>query len=109
MSDTQSLFKEAEKLKDEGKRIEAVDILKKILEIDPNHVLSRLTISRLLTLLDRHEESVEHALKACEIDPNDAFHYTALSVAYQRAFAGTQDRKYIQLAEDAMARANMLS
>ena len=31
-----------------------------------------------------------------------------MSVTYQRAFAGTGERKYIQLAEDAMAHARSM-
>ncbi len=47
--------------------------------------------------------------KACELEPQDSFNFTALSVTYQRAWAGTQDQQYITKAEDAMAKAQMLS
>ena len=50
----------------------------------------------------------EHARKACEIEPNDPFSYTALSVTYQRAFAGTNNMQYIRMAEDAMEQSRML-
>ena len=58
--------------------------------------------------MGQHEKAVEHGKKACEIDPNDAFNFTAMSVTYQRAWQGTQRNDYIQLAEDAMARAHAL-
>ena len=41
-----------------------------------------------------------------ELDPSDHFNYTALSVTYQRAYAGTQDMTYVTKAEDAMAKAH---
>ena len=56
----------------------------------------------------RHEDAVASGQRACEIDPSDPFHFTALSVTYQRAWQGTQNQQYIQLAEDAMARSRML-
>ena len=43
-----------------------------------------------------------------EIEPEDAFNFTAMSVTYQRAWQGTQNNEYIQLAEDAMAQAHNL-
>ncbi len=46
--------------------------------------------------------------KACELEPEEAFNFTALSVTYQRAFAGTQNQDFIRLAEDAMTKANAL-
>jgi len=93
----------AEKLKDEGKLDEAVVILNDILTEEPKHVLTHLTLGRIYTLQGKFDEAVEHGRKACELEPLEAFNYTALSVTYQRVFAGTGEHKYIQLAEDAMA------
>ncbi len=98
----------AEKLKDEGKLDEAVTLLEEILAEDPGHVLTHLTLGRIFTLQGKFEQAVEHGRKACELEPNEAFNFTALSVTYQRVFAGTQDHRYIQLAEDAMAESRRL-
>ena len=43
-----------------------------------------------------------------QLDPGDPFSYTALSVTYQRGFAGTRDQHYIHKAEEAMARAHAM-
>ena len=43
-----------------------------------------------------------------ELDPDDPFSFTALSVTYQKAFAGTRNQEYIRLAEEAMYRANAM-
>ncbi|GIW96988.1 MAG: nuclear scaffold-like protein p76 [Pirellulaceae bacterium] len=101
-------YNAAEKLKDEKKYDEAVALLKEILQEDPNHVLSHLTLGRIYTLTGQYELAVEHGRKACELEPDEPFNFTALSVTYQRVFAGTQDPKYIQLAEDAMAESRRL-
>jgi len=93
----------AEKLKDEGKLDEAVVILHEILAEEPHHVLTHLTLGRIYTLQGKFDQAVEHGRKACELEPMEAFNYTALSVTYQRVFAGTGEHKYIQMAEDAMA------
>lgn len=108
MSSAAEIFNEGEKLKDEGKVEEAIAKFLEALEADDQHVLSHLALAVCYGKVGKHEEAVQHGQKACEIDPNDAFHFTAMSVTYQRAFAGTQNHQFIQLAEDAMAKAHML-
>lgn len=108
MSQIVSLYNQAEALKDAGKNDEAVALLEQILQEDPNHVLSHLTLARIFTLTGKHDQAIVHGLKACELEPNETFNFTAMSVTYQRAFAGTGEKQYIQLAEEAMAKAHML-
>lgn len=108
MSDVNQLYNAAEQLKDQGKFQEAVDQLRTLLEIDQQHVLTHLALAVLYGKLGRHEDAIAHGQKACEIDPSDAFNFTAMSVTYQRAWQGTQNSRYIQLAEEAMARAHAL-
>lgn len=108
MSDVVNLYNEAEKLKDNGQPDEAVAKLKEVLAIDPTHVLSHLTLARIHTLQGNFDLAIEHAQAACKLEPNEAFNFTAMSVTYQRAYAGTRDNRYIQLAEDAMAHAHRL-
>ena len=108
MSTPKELYNEAEKLKDDGKHDEAIEKLKEVLEQDESHVLSHLALAVVLGKVGEHEQAVKHGQRACELDPEDPFNFTAMSVTFQRAFAGTQNHSYIQLAEDAMARAHML-
>ena len=56
----------------------------------------------MLGKLQRHDDAIQHALKVCELQPNDTFSFTALSVTYVRAGK-------IQEAEDAKAKAHLLS
>ena len=54
--------------------------------VDLNYALAHSALAVVLQKLGRHEEAIEHARRVCEIEPDDPFSYTALSVTYQRAF-----------------------
>ena len=108
MSDLHALYDEADKLKDAGNLEEAISKLQQIIEQDDSFILAHLTLAVLYGRVNKHEEAVQHGEKACELEPDESFNFTAMSVTYQRAFAGTQNQQYIQMAEDAMARAHMI-
>ncbi|MFN3189844.1 MAG: tetratricopeptide repeat protein [Aureliella sp.] len=108
MSEITQKYNTAEKLKDEGKYDESIALLGEILAEDEAHILSHLTLGRIYTLTGKFDLAIEHGQKACELEPSEPFNFTALSVTFQRAWAGTQEQKYIQLAEDAMAESRRL-
>jgi tetratricopeptide (TPR) repeat protein len=108
MADPVALYDEADKLKDAGELDAAVAKLNEALEADPKYALSHAAMAVVLQKLGRHDEAIQHAQKVCELEPNDPFSFTALSVTFQRAFAGTQNMQYIRLAEDAMERSRIL-
>jgi tetratricopeptide (TPR) repeat protein len=108
MSDIHSQYNDVEKLIDEEKFPEAIEGLKQILAGDDTFVLAHLALARVYTKTGQHSEAIAHGEKACELEPTDPFNFTALSVTYQRAWAGTQDQQYITKAEDAMARARQV-
>ena len=108
MPSSQELYDKADKLKDDGKYEEAIQVLTEILESDEQFTLAHLALGVLYGRVGKHEDAVKHGQRACELEPNEAFNFTAMSVTFQRAFAGTGDQSYIQLAEDAMAKAHML-
>lgn len=108
MSDLYERYNEIEQLMDAGKDAEAADALNGILAEDETFVLAHLALSRVLTRLGEHVKAIEHSDRACQLEPNEPFNYTAKSVTCQRAWAGTQDQKYIQMAEDAMAQAHAI-
>jgi tetratricopeptide (TPR) repeat protein len=108
MSDPVALYDEADKLKDAGKLEDAAAKLNEALVADANYALAHAALAVVLQKLGRHEEAVEHARKVCQLEPEDPFSFTALSVTYQRAFAGTNNMQYIRLAEDAMEHSRIL-
>ena len=99
-----ALENEAEQLKIDGKYDEAIAKLNEALGIDESFARAHLALSVLFHKKEDHLQSVQHAEKAVELEPEDQFNYTALSVTYQRAFEGTRDPVYIQKAEEAMAK-----
>jgi tetratricopeptide (TPR) repeat protein len=108
MSTPHALYDEADKLKDAGKLDEAAAKLNEALSAEPNFALAHSALAIVLQKLGRHDEAIQHAQKVCELDPDDPFSFTALSVTYQRAFAGTNNMQYIRLAEEAMERSRIL-
>ncbi len=108
MSDIHEKYNDVEKLIDEEKFEEAIAGLNEIVAQDDTFVLGHLALARVYTKTGQHDEAIRHGEKACELEPTESFNYTALSVTYQRAWAGTQDQTFIQKAEDAMAKAQMI-
>lgn len=104
MPTVNELYKEHEQLKRDGKLEDAIGKLEELLKQDEKHVLAHLALAVLYGKTGKHDLAVTHGEKACEIEPQDTFNWTALSTTYQRAFEGTQDRQYIYRAEDAKAR-----
>ena len=106
--DINATYQEAEKLKDDGKYDEAIEKLEALLAEDGKHVLSHLTLAVLYGRVGQHDKAVSHGQQACELEPSDPFNFTAMSVTYQRAYAGTQDQRFIPMAEEAMEKARVL-
>ncbi len=101
MPTREELYDEADKLKDAGNLDEAVARLNEAVAMDPMYALAHSALAVVLTRLKRHDEAIVHAQKVCELEPNEAFSFTALSVACQRAGR-------ILDAENAMAHARLL-
>lgn len=91
----------AERLKDGGDLAAAVAALESLVADEPDFALGHSALAAWCTRLERHEDAVRHARRVCELEPNDPFSYTALSVACMRGGR-------IAEAEDALARSRML-
>ncbi|MGB7343255.1 MAG: tetratricopeptide repeat protein [Pirellulaceae bacterium] len=108
MIDVHAKYSEVEKLIDDEKFQEAIAGLNEIVAADESFVLAHLALARVHTKTGQHDLAIQHGEKVVELEPTDAFNYTALSVTYQRAWAGTQEQQYITKAEDAMAKAQSI-
>lgn len=108
MADAAALYDEADKLKESGDLDGCATKLKEALEADSSYSLAHSALAVVLQRLNRHEEAIAHADQVCELEPNDPFSFTAMSVTYQRAYAGTNNMDYIRLAEDAMEKSRVL-
>ncbi len=108
MVDVHALYDEGERLKEEGKLQEAIAKYHEALDADESFALPHFALAVVYGKAGDHENAVKHGERACEMDPDDPFSYTAMSMTYQRAFVGTQKREYIQLAENATAKAHSL-
>jgi Flp pilus assembly protein TadD len=94
-------YREYERLKDAGKLPEAAEELEKALTQDPSYALAHSALAVVYGRLGRHDDAIKHGLKVCELEPNEPFSFTAMSVTFQRAGK-------IPEAEDAMAKARLL-
>jgi len=103
------LYDEAESLKMAGDLDGAVAKLNEALGVDPGYALAHSALAVVLQRQDKHDEAIAHAEKVTELAPEDPFSFTAMSVTYQRAYAGTNEQAYIQKAEDAMEKSRVLS
>ena len=109
MTKKNELYNEADRLKDGFQFEAAIEKLKELLTIDDRYVLAHSALAVVYGKVNRHDKAIEHAVLASELEPDDSFSWTALSVTYQRAFAGTNEHKYIQMAEDAMAKSKTMT
>jgi tetratricopeptide (TPR) repeat protein len=108
MPSADELYKEAETLKRAGNRDEAIVKLQEVLKLNEGHVLAHMTLALLLVKSGRHTEAIRHSERACELEPQEVFNYTALSDTFQKAFEATQDRTFIYKAEEAKSKAHEL-
>jgi tetratricopeptide (TPR) repeat protein len=92
------LYDQAVDLKDRGDKPGAIARLNEAVAIDPGFAIGHGMLAKLYADLAEADKAIEHAKKVVELEPDDTFSYTALSVIYQRCGR-------IPEAEEAKARA----
>ena len=78
------LYDQAADLRDQGNKEEAAAKLEEAVTADPNFALGHGMLAKLYVDLAQPEKAILHAKKVVELEPDDTFSYTALSVIYQR-------------------------
>jgi Flp pilus assembly protein TadD len=78
------LYDKATELREQGDQNGAVTLLEEAIASDPQFALAHGMLAKLYADLAESEKAISHAKKVVELEPDDAFSYTALSVIYQR-------------------------
>ena len=84
MATPNELYDEAVDLRDAGDKAGAVAKLEEAVAADPSFAIGHGMLAKLHVDLANSEKAIEHAKKVVELEPDDVFSYTALSVVYQR-------------------------
>ncbi len=95
------MYDEAVDLRDKGDKAAAIARLEEAVAIDRDFAIGHGMLAKLYADLAETDKAIAHARRVVEIEPDDTFSYTALSVIYQRCGK-------IPEAEDAKARANAM-
>jgi tetratricopeptide (TPR) repeat protein len=78
------LYDQGTECRDRGDKEGAVAKLEEAVALDPGFALGHGMLAKLYADLANSEKAIAHARKVVELEPDDAFSYTALSVIYQR-------------------------
>jgi Tfp pilus assembly protein PilF len=78
------LYDQAADRRDQGDKEGAVAKLEEAVALDPDFALGHGMLAKLYADLAVADKAIAHALKVAELEPDDAFSFTALSVIYQR-------------------------
>lgn len=91
----------AVELQQNGQLDEAIAALEQLVEDHPDYALAYSALSAFYGQKDDYEKAIPHAQKVVELEPEDPFSFTALSMICQKA-----DKR--ELAEEALMQAQQL-
>ena len=78
------LYDEAARLRDQGDKPAAIAKLEEAVALDPSFAIGHGMLAKLCADVAEVDKAIHHAKRVVELEPDDAFSYTALSVIYQR-------------------------
>lgn len=78
------LYDEAVVHRDQGDKLGAIAKLEEAVAADPSYAIGHGMLAKLYVDLAESDKAILHAKKVVELEPDDTFSYTALSVIYQR-------------------------
>jgi Flp pilus assembly protein TadD len=84
MPTADELYDQAVELRDKGDKPGAVARLEEAVAVDPSYAIGHGMLAKLYADLADSDKAIAHARKVVELEPDDTFSYTALSVIYQR-------------------------
>ena len=84
MPSPHELYDQAVELRDKGDKPGAVAKLEEAVATDPAFAIGHGLLAKLYVDLAETDRAILHAKKVVELEPDDTFSYTALSIIYQR-------------------------
>jgi Flp pilus assembly protein TadD len=84
MATPNELYDQAVDLRDKDDKPAAIAKLEEAVAADPAFAIGHGMLAKLYADLAESDKAIEHARKVVELEPDDTFSYTALSVIYQR-------------------------
>ncbi len=78
------LYDQAVDLRDGGDKPGAIARLEEAIAIEPRFAIGHGMLAKLYSDIAESDKAIAHAKKVVELEPDDTFSYTALSVIYQR-------------------------
>jgi Flp pilus assembly protein TadD len=84
MPTANELYDLAVDLRDRGDKPAAIAKLEEAVSLEPGFTIGHGMLAKLYADQAEGEKAIAHAKKVVELEPEDAFSYTALSVIYQR-------------------------
>jgi tetratricopeptide (TPR) repeat protein len=84
MATPNELYDQAVDLKESGEREQAIAKLEEAVALDPGFAIGHGMLAKLYVDIAEADKAIAHAKKVVELEPDDTFSYTALSVIYQR-------------------------
>jgi tetratricopeptide (TPR) repeat protein len=84
MPTANELYDQAADLRDQGNKEAAVAKLEEAVALEPGFAVGHGMLAKLYADLANSDKAIAHALKVAELEPDDSFSFTALSVIYQR-------------------------
>ena len=84
MPSPNELYDQAVELRDKGDKPGAVAKLEEAVAADPAFAIGHGLLAKLYVDLADADKAILHAKKVVELEPDDTFSYTALSIIYQR-------------------------
>lgn len=84
MPTADQLYDQAVDLRDAGDKPGAIAKLEEAVAQEPDFAIGHGMLAKLYVDLAESDKAIAHAKKVVELEPDDTFSYTALSVIYQR-------------------------
>ncbi len=78
------LYDQAMEHRDRGDKPGAIALLEEAIAEDPGFAIGHGMLAKLFADVAEADKAIAHALRVVELEPDDTFSYTALSVIYQR-------------------------